>query len=452
MNEQVIAPQPGPQTAFLRSRADIALLGGASGGGKSWSALAEPLRHCGNPRFGAVIFRRTTPEIKAQGGLWDESETIYPLVGAKGSRYALRWDFPSGATVQFSHMENDDDRFAWQGSQIPLIVFDEVCSFTESQFWYMLSRNRSTCGVKPYIRATCNPDPDSFVAELVEWWINQDTGLPIQERAGVIRYFVRENDELDWADSPEELIDRHGPEALPKSFTFIPARVTDNPALLSKDPGYLANLRALDAVTRARLLEGNWHARADAGKVFNRSWFTIINSAEVPAEGLTVRYWDRAGTIATGKNRDPDWTVGLKMMKTKSREYIIMDIVRDRRTPAGVEALIQQTMIADGKRVTQWLEEDPGQAGKADVSHLTRQLGGDGYTIRTRRPMGSKLERANPLSAMAEQGHVKIVKAGWNEILLRELHGFPDGAHDDQVDAASGAFGVLSTMRRIILC
>jgi predicted phage terminase large subunit-like protein len=139
------------------------------------------------------------------------------------------------------------------------------------------------------------------------------------------------------------------------------------------------------------------------------------------------------------------------MRKTRSREYIVIDVVRDRRTPAGVEQLIRETMLRDGRRATQWLEEDPGSAGKAEVSHLTRQLGTNGYVIRTRRPQGSKVERANPLSAMAEQGHVKIVKAPWNEPFLRELHGFPDAAHDDQVDAASGSYSVLSTMRRILV-
>jgi predicted phage terminase large subunit-like protein len=461
--KQTIGPQAGPQEAFLKTRADIALLGGAAGGGKTWSILMEPLRHVGNPRFGAVIFRRTTPEIRAQGGLWDESESIYPLVGATGSRYALRWDFPSGSSIQFSHMETPDDRFNWQGSQIPLICFDEVCSFAEAQFWFMLSRNRSTCGVKPYIRATCNPDPDSFVAKLVEWWIDQETGLPIPERSGVLRYFVRENDDLDWADSPEELKDRHGNEAAPKSFTFIPAKVQDNPALLSKDPGYVANLRALDAITRARLLDGNWLARADAGKVFNRSWFQTVNAAEVPDEGVAVRYWDRAGTVPK-RGSDPDYTVGVRLLKTHQGEYIVTDVVRDRLTPAGVEQIITRTMQADGPRVTQYLEQDPGQAGLADVSHLTRALAGvgggsragdsflpDAYTVRTRRPMGSKLERANPLSAMAEQGHVKLVKAPWNEAFVRELHAFPDGNHDDQVDAASGAFAVVSASVQILL-
>src|SRR6516225_5233687 len=68
----------------------------------------------------------------------------------------------------------------------------------------MVSRNRSTCGVRPYIRATCNPDADSWVAEFISWWIDPVSGRPIPERAGVLRYFVRIAEKIVWADRPED--------------------------------------------------------------------------------------------------------------------------------------------------------------------------------------------------------------------------------------------------------
>jgi Terminase large subunit, T4likevirus-type, N-terminal len=105
----------------------------------------------------------------------------------------------------------------------------------------MVSRNRSTCGVRPYIRATCNPDADSWVADFLAWWIDPESGLPIPERAGVLRYFIRVAEKTVWADRSEELM----PDLLrgqdlppgidpprPMSVTFIPATVFDNPALL----------------------------------------------------------------------------------------------------------------------------------------------------------------------------------------------------------------------------
>src|SRR5215471_12940336 len=124
----------------------------------------------------------------------------------------------------------------------------------------MVSRNRSTCGVKPYIRATCNPDADSWVAEFLSWWIDQETGFPIPARAGLLRYYVRLSDDILWADRPEELR-RYmpQPEDLPPgadpprpiSVTFIPAKVSDNPALLRVNPDYLVWLQSLPPRARA---------------------------------------------------------------------------------------------------------------------------------------------------------------------------------------------------------
>ena len=108
----------------------------------------------------AVIFRRESPQITNQGGLWDESAAMYPPFSALPNQVSLSWRFPSGAKVRFSHMQYAKDRFNWDGSQIPLIGFDQLEHFEEIQFWYMLARNRSLCGVRPYIRATCNPIPD----------------------------------------------------------------------------------------------------------------------------------------------------------------------------------------------------------------------------------------------------------------------------------------------------
>jgi hypothetical protein len=154
-----IGPQPGPQTQFLSTSADIAIYGGAAGGGKTFAELLEPLRHIGNKDFGAVIFRRTTPQITNEGALWDESGKLYPMLGAKPNQNELFWRFPSGATVSFAHLEHDKTVLNWQGSQIPLICFDELTHFTQKQFWYMVSRNRSMCGVRPYIGAPATRTP-----------------------------------------------------------------------------------------------------------------------------------------------------------------------------------------------------------------------------------------------------------------------------------------------------
>ena len=151
--EGPITPQPGPQTTFAECSADVVFFGGSAGGGKSFAILLEPLYHIDNPDFGAVIFRRTTKQITNEGGLWDTSRFLYSkIAGVDSIDYKLSHQFPAGAKITFAHMEYEKNRYDWQGSQIPLIMFDELTHFTWKQFNYMLSRNRSTCGVPSRVR------------------------------------------------------------------------------------------------------------------------------------------------------------------------------------------------------------------------------------------------------------------------------------------------------------
>src|SRR5690242_18994040 len=113
-------------------------------------------------------------------------------------------------------MQQDSDVENWKSAQVALIEIDQIEQFSEYQFNGLMSCNRSVCGVRPYIRATCNPEPDTWVARFIEWWIDQDTGYPIHERSGIVRWFIRESEEIFWADTGEELVKRF-PKCLPKS-------------------------------------------------------------------------------------------------------------------------------------------------------------------------------------------------------------------------------------------
>ena len=347
--ENTITFQEGPQEAFLRSRAEIAIFGGGAGGGKSFALLLEVLRHFENSKFGAICFRKNSTQIRNTGGLWDCSMALYAPLGATPRQAFLEWSFPSGATLKFAHLEHADTVFSYQGAQIPLIMFDELTHFEESSFWYMFSRSRSTSGVPGYIRATCNPDPDSFVRKLISWWIGED-GFPIKARSGRLRWFIRQNDDLIWADTKEQLIAEYGNDQIPKSLTFIPSLVTDNKILLKKDPNYLSNLKALGRVDRMRLLEGNWNVRATAGMMFQRQWFPIVD--QVPGGWIqSVRFWDRAATKPNESNKDPDFTRGLKLFKYPNGTYCVVDLKSTRDTPGQVETLIKAVATHDGQAV-----------------------------------------------------------------------------------------------------
>jgi predicted phage terminase large subunit-like protein len=440
----VIGPQAGPQTQSLSTSADISIYGGAAGAGKTVSILLEPLRHIGNKDFGGVIFRRLTPQITNEGALWDESLKLYPLVGAEPRLGDLSWRFPAGAALSFAHLEHDKTVLSWQGSQIPFIGFDELTHFTKYQFWYMVSRNRSTCGVRPYIRATCNPDAESWVAEFIAWWIDPETGYPIPERAGVLRYFVRVGDAIVWADSPAELAHHVNPaDGLPippKSVTFIPGKLSDNPALMKADPGYVANLMALPTVERERLLGGNWKIRAAAGLLFKRMWCAVVDA--VPAGTVFVRGWDLAATPKTETN-DPDRTCGTKIGRIPDGRFIVAHHLRMWGGPNDVERALTNTATADGKSTRIAIPKDPAQAGKSQATNLAKLLAG--YDVRFAPASGDKITRFAPFSAQAEAGNVLVLRGPWNDDWFTALESFgPDVKHDDDADSTSEAFNDLT--------
>lgn len=285
----IIEPQEGYQTLALSSEADIVIGGGAAGAGKSFVLLLEPLRHKDVRGFGGVIFRRTSPMIRAEGGLWDASMKLYTkVIGANPVESRLEWNFGPETKLKFSHLEYEKNIFDWQGAEIPFIGFDELTHFTETMFFYLLSRNRSMCGVRPYVRATCNPDPDSWVAKLIEWWIGPD-GFPIPERRGVVRYFMRHKGKYIWGDTKQEVIQKAwhilepmverakvDPDEFVKSITFIGGTIYENKALLATNPSYLGNLNSQNEEIKAQLLDGNWHIKVSDRDIYDFHKFANI--------------------------------------------------------------------------------------------------------------------------------------------------------------------------------
>jgi len=475
-----IKPQPGPQQQFLATPASVALTGGGAGGGKTWGLLLEGLRHVNNPNLRYTLFRRTYQQIKQQGGLWDEAAKLYGRIkGASSIESPPTWHFPAGGEVQMRHLQYEKDRFQYQGAQIPLIGFDELTHFSEKQFFYLLSRNRSAnAGFSPYVRATCNPDPSSWVRDFVDWWIGSD-GFPIPSRSGEIRYFMRgPEDGFLWADSREELVENHtyareqveemeqefreaGVDAdakklLIKSFTFIPSTVQDNPALLKNNPEYLANLRSQDKVTRKQLLGGNWDVVPAAGLYFQEHYFPTL---DVGADDIkkAVRYWDMAATKPHDGNPDPDYLVGCLLGELSSpidgTKYVVLDMERHRESPGQVKSIVKRTAETDaevyGRDLRIRMEQEPGSAGKSQIHDYEKLL--SDYDFEGDKVTGDKITRAEAPSAAAEptderpEREIGIVDAPWNEAFIQELEQFPDGNHDDQVDGLSGAYNTFNS-------
>lgn len=452
-----IRPQPGAQEKFLSSPADITIYGGAAGGGKSYALLLEPLRHVGNGDFGALVLRRTTPEIVNVGGLWTTAESIYPLVGATPKIGCLEWEFPSGSRLKFDHLEHEKSKHKYQGAQIALICFDELTHFTEGQFWYMVSRNRSTCGVRPYIRATCNPDASSFVAKMIEWWIDQNTGYPIPARSGVVRWFVRYGTEIHWRDTAQELREEF-PGIEPKSLTFIPATLDDNPALTSRDPGYRANLQALPYVERERLLGGNWNVVDAEGAEWPAEYFSSIYVDSFPRDRMiTVVALDPSlGKIDMAtKQREGDYSAYVAVAKGFDGRYYV---------DANIAKRDVTKIVADGIEWMKWIKPDAFGCefiGFQAVLHelfmpVIENVGLTGiFPLHTKESLGTRgrmpakeVRIRTRLTQPLADGRIKFLRTPGTSLLLEQLRAFPIHKHDDGPDALEMAIDLAENLLR----
>lgn len=443
--EVIFTPQEGPQTEFLSSSADIVIYGGEAGGGKTYGLLGESVRFSKDPNMTCVILQRTSTQLKQGGGIWDESFKFFLKFEpkAKPNLNTLYWKFPSGMKIEFSSMQYEHDKYSYDGSQIPVICFDELQHFTEGQFFYMLSRNRSgSCkGIKPYIRATCNPAPGSWLKNLIRWWLDEEGRYADKSKSGIIRYFIRDDNLVIWADTKEELLDKF-PGCTPISLTFIHASLSDNKKLIENDPDYKSKLDALPMYERERL-KGDWKIEAGGGNIFKPEWIPVVYYPPEENKIISIcRYWDRASKKPTKENPRPDWTVGFLLARTIKDIYFGLDVVRFQGGSLEVQETIKRTSKQDYQQYREKyfvaLEQDPGSAGVSEIETLTRLLAG--FPIKIFKPTQDKIKRASPYAAQCEAGNIFLLNGIWNEAYLEELKMFPDGSNDDQIDASGGAF------------
>jgi predicted phage terminase large subunit-like protein len=439
---ETIKPQPGPQTQFLSTPVDICIYGGEVGGGKSYGLLMEGARYNRNGKANAVIFRRTTKQITQVGGLWDTSYDIYPKLGAKSNQTNLSWTWKSGYYLKMSHLEYEKNVYEWDGAQVAVVLMDELRSFTEKQFWYIITRTRSMSGINPYVRATTNPDPNGWLRPLVDWYIGDD-GYAIPERSGKIRYLVRLEDKLHWGSDRDQLISDmtdigyNYDDVKPKSFSFIHASLSDNPKLLAINPDYRASILSQHKIEKERLL-GNWDSRGQAGDYFQKSMFEEIYQFEVPTVREIIRFWDRAATEKRDDN-DPDGTCSVKMSRDENGMMYVEDFTGLFFERAGkVLQKIKNTASQDGIEVTVGANQDPAQAGKDQIERFIVEL--QGYKVFTFIETNKKEVRAGPVSAQADHGNIKIVKGNWNDDFYKYIEYFPAGRYKDPIDAFCGAF------------
>jgi predicted phage terminase large subunit-like protein len=176
------------------------------------------------------------------------------------------------------------------------------------------------------------------------------------------------------------------------------------------------------------------------GTLFLSDKWSWCEPEQVPDGLRLVRAWDLAATRGDG-----DWTVGVLAGLAPDGRTFIVDVRRTQSGPDEVLTLIAATAEADGRQVPVHVPQDPGQAGKAQAAAITRHLAG--HRVVTAPVSGDKQTRAWPLAAQQRAGNVTLVRAGWAAGFTAELEAFPNGRHDDQVDAAALAFEALTATR-----
>lgn len=413
MTKYIIHTPYPKQAAFMLLDCKEAFYGGAAGGGKSDALLMCALQYVDIPGYAAIIFRRSYADLVKPGALIDRALTwLAPWLATKEVRWyekEKKFEFPSGATLQFGYMETANDRFNYQGGEYQFIGFDEVTHILEVCYTYMFSRLRRLKGfnVPLRVRAASNPPDDGDNAE---WVYNR---------------FVN-------------------PETKKPHVVFIPAGMDDNPFLDRE--AYEESLQELDPVTRARLRDGIWTI-VRKGNMFRREWFEFVDAP--PSGRRRVRFWDCASTEVEPqkkkRGKDPDWTAGV-LMSEKGGVYYVEDIEHVQLSSMKVEDLQKQTAKSDGFWTKIFEEKEPGSSGDYTIEKKRKEIF-KGYAYEGVRSTGSKIQRAMPASAAAERRVIKIVRGCRNvEKLFAELEGFPGAPHDDLVDAFSGAFNALASM------
>ena len=255
---------------------------------------------------------------------------------------------------------------------------------------------------------------------------------------------ARVDDEVVWADTRKELLDKGIKADKVKSVTFIASTLADNKILMEKDPGYKANLEALPLVERERLLHGNWKIKPAAGLYFKRVQIGTILDA-VPDDIVSiVRGWDLAATDVD-EDDDAAYTSGVLMAKRSNGRFVVIDVINQQLKAGDVRKLVKTTSAADNAKygyVRQRLPQDPGQAGKEQAQSYIEMLAG--YDVVTKQESGSKQTRAEPMAAQWQLGLFDVVAGAWNEAYFNQLESFPESKFKDMVDAGSSAFNELT--------
>lgn len=274
-------PNPGPQTVCLASLADETFFGGEAGGGKSMLLCGTAIEDHDR----SIIFRREYPQIK---GLEDE---VTGLLGSRAGYNAQDkiWRLPKGNILEFGSVPHEFDVEKYQGRAHDLKGFDEITHFSEAQYRFLIGWTRSTkAGQRSRVIATGNPPTTPEGYWVVKYWAPWlDPTHPHPAKPGELRWFTTiEGADVECA-GPEP-VEVSGRMVQPRSRTFIPATLEDNPDLMAT--GYASVLEAMPEELRIRLRDGRFDAEVkdNSFQVIPTEWIKQAQARWVstPPDGI----------------------------------------------------------------------------------------------------------------------------------------------------------------------
>ena len=295
------------QRKFFASRARYTAYGGARGGGKSWALRRKLVALCLRyPGIRCLLVRRSYAELRQNHVLPLLAEYPGLIVCREAEK---RLVFPNGSGISLGYCSSDRDVLRYQGQEYDIIAIDEATQLTEYQFSIFKACLRGVGSYPRRMYLTCNP------GGVGHSWV---------KRLFVDRVFR--------------------PNENPDDYRFIPAKVYDNPVLLSADPDYVRQLESLPPKLReivgyaVKAVSDKQHRELtpeDVYSIFNGSFVNIFSplkvleahyvqkDGEITAAVTTLMHGEKAVTEGHGNGRLD--SVSDALMKLIGAEFSILD-------------------------------------------------------------------------------------------------------------------------------
>lgn len=406
-----IAETPTPkQQMFLLLTCQEAMYGGAAGPGKSSALLMSALQWVDTPGYAALILRRSYSDLALPGAIMDRSHLWLQETDAHWSGADKTWTFPSGATLTFGYLANENDKYRYQSAEFQAICFDELTQFTETQYTYLFSRLRRKADVDVPLRmrVASNPGGDGH-GWVYERFMPDLTPAAMEHRRKTGRI-------------------------------FIPGRMADNPHI--DQAAYRQSLAELDDVTRRQLEEGLW-VTDPAARPFDREWWRGVNRYESAAGARVVgRYHSYDTATKTGQHNA--YTALVVGEVTADYRLIIRHVWQDKLMVPHLAEKVRDHAVAgnrDDKLQAVIIEDMSSGTGVVQTLGL-----GDDWLARLLVPFkpanfGDKVQRAQQAALWCKRGCVLLPQPGgdtpWLYDFEKQIFNFPDTESKDMVDAFS---------------